>query len=193
MGRLGRESVAAGAGGGQRSSGARVDGGNNQVAGPIRSPDRDWPFPAGGFTAPDMKTRFLGVLLGGVLLAGGAGCRPSPPATELHQAVQKQDLKAVQQHIAAGSDLNTLDRNGWTALHLAAMRGDLTMVKTLTEGGADVNRSGQGGKTALDMARQMGRVEVAAYLQARPTKGGKGQGRGLVDGGLGVSEVLNNP
>lgn len=122
---------------------------------------------------------------------GVLGCGPGKPTTTLHQAVQKGDLKTVQQHIAARSDLNVKDKYGWAPLHFAAMKGELAIVKALTAGGADVTRTGPGGKTALDMAREKGQVAVAQYLQAVKPAGG--QGRGLIDGGLGVSEVLANP
>jgi ankyrin repeat protein len=102
--------------------------------------------------------------------------------------VQKGDLKAIQQHIAAGSDLNAKDRTGWTALHLAAMKGDLVMVKTLTEAGADRSIKGLGARTALDLARERSKPAVVQYLEAHAAK----PGRGLVDGGLGVSGVLDS-
>ncbi len=138
----------------------------------------------------DMKTFHFLPILGLAFLALLLGCGPGKPTIPLHQAVQKADLKAVEQHIAARSDLNVKDKHGWAPLHFAAMKGQLSIVKALTAGGADVNRTGPGGKTPLDMAREKGQVAVAAYLQeVRPRSG---QGRGLMDGGLGVSEVLNN-
>lgn len=119
------------------------------------------------------------------------GCGPSAPRATLHQSVQKGDLKAVQQHIAAGTDLNAKDRVGYTALQLAVLKGDLPVVKALVAGGADLNRTGPGGKTALDLSREKGRVAITQVLMQRPEKGSGG--RGLMDGGLGVSEVLANP
>jgi ankyrin repeat protein len=122
------------------------------------------------------------------------GCGPEKPKLSLHQAVQKGDLKVVQQHVAARTDLNVKDKNGWAPLHFAAMKGQLDIVKVLTAGGADIQRAGPGGRTPLDMAREKGQVAVAQFLMGvKPTGGSGGQGRGLVDGGLGVSEVLANP
>ncbi len=117
------------------------------------------------------------------------GCVPEAPRTPLIQAVQKDNLKLVEQHIAARSDLNGKDKNGWTALHFAAMRGNLAIAKALTAAGADTTRTGPGGRTALDMAREQGKAAVAEFLQGIPAKSARG--RGLVDGGLGVSEVLD--
>ena len=123
----------------------------------------------------------------------GTGCGPERPKTTLHQAVQKGDVKIVQQHVAARTDLNIKDTHGWTPLHFAAMKGNLAIVKTLVAGGADTAAAGPGGRTPLDMAREKGQTAVAQYLQTVKPAGGGRQGRGLVDGGLGVSEVLANP
>ena len=68
------------------------------------------------------------------------------------------------------------------------MKGDLAIVQALCAGGADVKRKGKNGKTALDMAREKHQMAVAEFLQQR----GEKKGRGLIDGGLGVSEVLDN-
>ncbi len=117
------------------------------------------------------------------------GCdEQTAPSITLHQAVEQGNLKAVQQHIAAKTDLNKTDLNGWTALHLAAMKGNLAIVQALTAAGADVSRKGQAGKTALDVAREKGQTAVVAFLQQRNQK----TGRGLIDGGVGVSDVLGN-
>lgn len=121
------------------------------------------------------------------------GCGPGKPAVPLHQAVQRGDLKAVQQHVAARSDLNVKDKLGWSPLHFAAMKGQLAIVKALVAGGADLQAAGPGGRTPLDMAREKGQTAVAQFLQSAKPAGGTGQGRGLIDGGLGVSEVLANP
>lgn len=133
---------------------------------------------------------WIGLLLCLVL----SGCQPQPPAVGLLEAVERSNLKAIQQHIAAKSDLNITDHNGWTPLQRAAMKGDLPVVQALVAGGADVDRPGQGGKTALDLARSFQRTPVVQFLEAQaaaPSRSGGG-GRGLVDGGLGVSGVLDN-
>lgn len=141
--------------------------------------------------------RLMGVLIGLVFAVGWMGCgqsRPNPPAIGIHQAVLKDDLKSVQQHIAAGTDLNTKDKNGWTPLHLAALRGNLAIAQALVAGGADLNRPGMGGRTPAALAREQGKITVANYLEEQaqaPAPGGGGR-RGLVDGGLGVSEVLDS-
>ncbi len=118
-------------------------------------------------------------------------CGSKAPNTSVGQAVQDGNLYLVRKHIAAKSDLNKPDGSGWTPLQLAASKGNLEIVQALTEGGADVKRTGAGGKTALDVAREKGQTAVVQYLQQRSAK--RAGGRGLIDGGLGVSEALDNP
>ena len=95
----------------------------------------------------------------------------------------------MQQHIAAKTDLNKPDPDGWSPLHLAAMKGDVPIFQALTEAGADLKRKGRFGKTPLDVAKDKGQTAIVQFLQ----QGGQKRGRGLIDGGLGVSEVLDNP
>src|SRR5216684_5264419 len=106
------------------------------------------------------------------------GCGPTAPSITLHQAVEQGNLPAVQQHIAAKTDLDRTDLNGWTALQLAAMKGNLAIVQALSLAGADPNRKGQAGKTALDIAREKGQTAVVQFLQLRNEK----RRRGLIDG-----------
>ncbi len=139
-------------------------------------------------TSPMSRRSLLRLLL---LTPALAGCRPSPPAVPLPEAARKGQLPAVKQHIAAHSDLNVKDNVGLTAAHHAAIRGDLPMIQALVEAGADLSVANAVGKTPLDLARVNGRPQVAKYLEERSTA--KGTGRGLVDGGLGVSSVLDSP
>jgi len=95
----------------------------------------------------------------------------------------------VQRHIKAGTPLNNKDNTGWTPLHWAAMRGHASVVEALVAGGADVRITGLMNKTALNLAVENQRPAVVRILQ---TAGSRERGRPLVDGGLGVSEVLDN-
>jgi ankyrin repeat protein len=143
-----------------------------------------------------MKSRVLYLALSsmaGLLLAA---CGPSTPRTPLHAAAQQGNYPAIRQHIAARSDLNATDKAGWTALHLAAMAGDVPMVQLLADAGADVARPGPGGQTPLHVAREKGQTSVVQYLVSRPPPAPEPgaperSGRRLMDGGLGVSEVLD--
>ena len=136
-----------------------------------------------------MKSLIYLVIICGIAYFAYSKFHPSPPQTSLHQAVEKGNLKLVQQHIAAKSDLNKMNLSGWTPLHLAAMKGDLAMFQALSAAGADVKRKGKAGKTPLDVAREKDQTAIVQFLQQRNEK----RGRGLIDGGVGVSEVLDNP
>jgi ankyrin repeat protein len=87
-----------------------------------------------------MRSVRLPLILTCVFWFCGLGCSEKPPAISLHQAIETGNLKAVQQHVAAKSDLNKIDRDGWTPLHLATLKGNLAVVQALTTGGADLNR-----------------------------------------------------
>ena len=120
------------------------------------------------------------------------GCGQSAPKTSLHQAVQDGNTYLVKKHIAAHSELNKTDTAGLTPLQLAAKNGNLAIVQALTEAGADVNGKGTVGKTPLDLAREQRRTEVVQYFQQRASASPSKGGRGLIDGGLGVSSVLDS-
>jgi len=123
----------------------------------------------------------------GVVCSILMACGTRAPSTPLHSAVEKGDLRIVQQHIAAGTDLDAKNPSGWTALHLAAMNGNLPIVEALIAAGAKDSVTGPQGQTPLDVAREKGQTAVAEYLQAR----NENRGRQLIDGGAGVSEVLD--
>jgi hypothetical protein len=145
-----------------------------------------------------MKALANWLLITGVAGLLAAGCGPGAPRTPLHQAVQDGNYPAVRQHIAVRTDLNAKDKAGWTALHLAVMNGDLPMVQLLAAAGADVERTGVGGKTPVVVAREKGQTSIVQYLVGLPKSPPEPavqekRGRGLIDGGLGVSEVLDAP
>lgn len=123
------------------------------------------------------------------------GCGQTAPKTSLPQAVQEANTYLVRKHIAAKTDLNKPDASGMTPLQIAAASGNLAIVQVLVDAGADVNRKNAFGKTALDLAREHRQTAVVAYFQERaagPVAAKKGEGgRGLVDGGLGVSAAMD--
>ena len=47
------------------------------------------------------------------------GCRPPPPDISIHDAVEKGNVEAIKQHLAAGTDVNAKDMNGDTPLDVA--------------------------------------------------------------------------
>jgi len=107
----------------------------------------------------------------------------------LHQAVEKGDMQAVQKHIAAKTSLNKKDYLGRTPLHIAAMKGNIAIAKALLDAGADPEQKRKDGKTPLDVARENHQTAIVQLLQT-PKEQQTGTGRGLIDGGLGVSGAM---
>lgn len=107
----------------------------------------------------------------------------------LHQAVEKGDMEIVQQHMAAKTSLNKKDYLGRTPLHIAAMKGNVAIAKILIDAGADPERKRKDGKTPLEVARDNNQTAIVQLLQT-PKEERTGQGRGLIDGGLGVSGAM---
>jgi hypothetical protein len=62
------------------------------------------------------------------------------------------------------------------------------MAKWLLANGANTRARDHEGKTPLDVASERGHTEIADVIRAGRKGGG---GRQLIDGGVGVSEVLN--
>ena len=67
--------------------------------------------------------------------------------------------------IAAGSDPNATDLEGWTPLHGAAESGDREVAKVLIQAGSDPKAKNNEGKTPLDIARERGHNDVVQMLR----------------------------
>ena len=82
------------------------------------------------------------------------GCsKPPPPDISIHAAARFGFIKAVKQHIAAGTDVNAKDEDGRTPLHQAAEWGYTEVAALLIAEGADVNaKDSLTGETPLDAA-----------------------------------------
>ena len=80
-------------------------------------------------------------IIGGMLLVGCG--EPS----DFHKAAGAGNIEAVKQHLAAGTDVNAIDRRGWTPLHQA-----------------DVRKKRSGGWTPLHYAAYSGHKEIAELL-----------------------------
>jgi ankyrin repeat protein len=78
---------------------------------------------------------------------------PQAPGAELFDAVERNDLAAVEELLLRGADVNSLDPRcppyACPALMAAACRGYSDMVRLLLANGADVNARDVGGGTAL--------------------------------------------
>ncbi|HJO10114.1 MAG TPA: ankyrin repeat domain-containing protein [Verrucomicrobiota bacterium] len=129
----------------------------------------------------------LGLALAlGLVLAGCDGEKG-----DIHAAAYAGDLAKVKQLVAGGADINKRDKKKVTPLHLAAFQGNtrhIAMAKWMLANGANTGARDHDGKTPLNVATERGNNEIADVIRAGRTGGG---GRQLIDGGVGVSEVLD--
>lgn len=73
-----------------------------------------------------------------------------PPQIDIHTAVLTENLDALNQHIAAGTNLNEKDPFGGSSpLITAAVFGKSQMAQVLIDAGADINFQNNDGSTAL--------------------------------------------
>jgi ankyrin repeat protein len=81
------------------------------------------------------------------------------------EASRKGDLKRVQQLVDSGTNVNELDKTGFTALHWAAMTNKIEVAKFLIKKGADVNiRDSKMFMSPLDVAHAKGFKDMAELL-----------------------------
>jgi ankyrin repeat protein len=71
---------------------------------------------------------------------------------EWESAVKRGDATGVAAQIAAGADVDALDRYGQSALMLAAHRGHLEVVRLLVRAGVDLDRTAKFRLSALMLA-----------------------------------------
>ena len=87
------------------------------------------------------------------------------PDISIHDAVRRGRIKAVKQHLAAGTDVND-SRNGWTPLHYAA-GSQKEIAELLIDEGADMNARTQEGWAPLHWAVGNGYKENIELLIAK--------------------------
>jgi len=85
----------------------------------------------------------------------------------LVEAVDVDDVPAVEAALAAGADVNARLGGGDTLLMRAASEGHLAMLQALLRGGADVDAKRDDGMTALMLASFFGHFDVASALLDR--------------------------
>lgn len=87
------------------------------------------------------------------------------PDQDIHSAVISDNLEAVKQHIAAGSDLNMRDPFGGSSpLISASVFGKTEAAILLVNAGADINFQNNEGSTALHSAAFFCRPEIVKLL-----------------------------
>ncbi|MBM3393769.1 MAG: hypothetical protein FJY37_03845 [Betaproteobacteria bacterium] len=79
-------------------------------------------------------------------------------------ALDSGDIRQVRKLIAAGADVNTLDRHGQNALMRAAHAGRLPLVHVLLANGAELDRTAKHGLSALMLAVIGGHDAIACRL-----------------------------
>src|SRR5688572_913441 len=82
----------------------------------------------------------------------------------LERAARIGDFDGVESELAAGADVNSLDRYGQTALMLAAPRGHLAVVQCLVRHGANLDVRAKFGLSALMLAIVSKQDAVACAL-----------------------------
>ena len=93
--------------------------------------------------------KHLLITIAAVLLVG---CGPPVPDVSIYDAVEDGNIAVVKEHLAAGTDVNSKDKDGWTPLHEAASEGHNKIIELLVAKGADVNAKGADGETPVDAA-----------------------------------------
>jgi uncharacterized protein len=87
------------------------------------------------------------------------------PQIDIHTAVMTDNMEALKQHIAAGSNLNEKDPLGGSSpLISACLFGKTPMAKALIDAGADLNFRNNDGSTALITASFFCRPEIVKML-----------------------------
>ncbi|BAO44764.1 ankyrin repeat domain-containing protein [Thiolapillus brandeum] len=94
-----------------------------------------------------------------------AGCdRPEKPTVPLYLAMQRGDIEQIERHIAWGSDMNRLNRDGFTPLQVAVRNGRTAIVKLLLKQGVDVGVKDAQGHDALYHAILGSHLRIADLL-----------------------------
>ena len=111
------------------------------------------------------------------------------PDISIRDAAREGNIKAIKQHIAAGTDVNAKGDGESTPLHWAAYEGHKETAELLIAEGADVNAESENGvagdpisvflvggiirKTPLDVAIMRSHTEIADLLRKHGGKTGE--------------------
>lgn len=86
------------------------------------------------------------------------------PSMDIHTAVLMGNLKAVQQHLSAGTDLNVKDQYGSTPLIIAATFGRTEVADLLIKSNANLHTTSADESTPLHTAAFFCRTEIVRLL-----------------------------
>ncbi len=86
------------------------------------------------------------------------------PKMDIFAATFMGDIKAVRQHIKAGTDLNAKDQYGSNPLIIAATFNKTEIAKALIDAGADLQITNNEGGTVLHIAAFFCRTEIVVAL-----------------------------
>jgi ankyrin repeat protein len=93
------------------------------------------------------------------------GGKKEAPQVDIHTAIVTDNVEAVKQHIAAGSNINEKDPFGGSSpLISASLFGKTEMAKILIDAGADINFQNNDGSTALHTSSFFCRPEIVRML-----------------------------
>lgn len=87
-----------------------------------------------------------------------------PPKVDLHLAALTGNLRAVQQHIAADSDIDEKDDYGSTPLIVAITFNKTEVAKALIDADADLTITNNDGASPLHIAAFLCRAEIVGML-----------------------------
>eukprot|EP00057_Strongylocentrotus_purpuratus_P024784 XP_011679258.1 PREDICTED: serine/threonine-protein phosphatase 6 regulatory ankyrin repeat subunit B-like [Strongylocentrotus purpuratus] len=79
---------------------------------------------------------------------------------EIHEAVLRGNLKAVERLLKIGLNINQTDQNGDTPLHIAVQTGLEDVIEYLINHGADVEKATPDGQTPLQLSASLGRLKA---------------------------------
>ena len=97
--------------------------------------------------------------------ADKGGKKVSAPQVDIHTAIVTDNVEALKQHIAAGSDINEKDPFGGSSpLISASLFGKTEMAKILIDAGADINFQNNDGSTALHTSSFFCNPEIVRML-----------------------------